>query len=656
MSGSIAHATQQQQQQQHQHQHQHQQQHQQQQQPQHQPQHQHQQQRQQQHQQQQQHQPGPSMRNGTARHRHSGDHLRNGHAVPVPAGPPHRTGNGQPRAMPPAFDGPRSPPGGKNTSHVPCKFFRQGACQAGKACPFSHAVDATSVQTPCKYFAKGNCKFGAKCALAHVLPDGRRVNRHNMPMGGGHLNLGGRVNPESYHNQGSALANSLLQANLATGPFGQQYAYAAQDPLQKQRSQTFDPIPTIDTSFPVSNPGSKYGSPRDDVRPPMSPAAKGLSVLDAPLPASFDSNGVSWIARNGPVAASVPSKFGLDSPSLSYRDTAALKNLHESAFGQEGRKPGNAASSPPGVSADHGQHGQRTMHSQRVSRPKMMSASLPRAGAVDDWDGNFAFEEDFLPNSLQELLTPQEKMRRLSRSGLDEDSPRPSRSGVGSPGEPSSKMGSPIASSPSRFSALFARQRKDEDGGSTSSFGHVGSPLRNSSVNAHAAGSPGVRGATRPTSGDMSHYFASPPQRGGASSHHMSMISQQLARTRLSRNDSGGSPIEASLHPGSARHSAGPALNGGRSVSSPVGNGSPARIDEEQAEVFAMEEEDDAAKRYSGSGFPYGGGAAAGGGAARSPLGMGSGRSAPAGAGAEAGGGEGGGKDERAYLEALYGR
>ncbi|ODQ68166.1 hypothetical protein NADFUDRAFT_14299, partial [Nadsonia fulvescens var. elongata DSM 6958] len=56
-------------------------------------------------------------------------------------------------------------------SHVPCKFFRLGGCQAGTACPFSHSLDLTMQQAPCKYFQKGNCKFGSKCALAHILPD-----------------------------------------------------------------------------------------------------------------------------------------------------------------------------------------------------------------------------------------------------------------------------------------------------------------------------------------------------------------------------------------------------------------------------------------------------------------------------------------------------
>lgn len=43
--------------------------------------------------------------------------------------------------------------GSVDTSHVPCKFFRQGACQAGKACPFSHDLSSTT-DNVCKYFAK----------------------------------------------------------------------------------------------------------------------------------------------------------------------------------------------------------------------------------------------------------------------------------------------------------------------------------------------------------------------------------------------------------------------------------------------------------------------------------------------------------------------
>ena len=99
--------------------------------------------------------------------------------MPVPNGLPHQIPNGGSRHRGTmslgAFDGPRSPPNTKSkalflrnelaakrrtdscpadTSHVPCKFFRTGQCQAGKACPFSHSTDVSTVDTPCKYFAK----------------------------------------------------------------------------------------------------------------------------------------------------------------------------------------------------------------------------------------------------------------------------------------------------------------------------------------------------------------------------------------------------------------------------------------------------------------------------------------------------------------------
>ena len=41
-----------------------------------------------------------------------------------------------------------------DTKHVPCKFFRQGTCQAGNACPFSHSLDPVTQTQPCKYFQK----------------------------------------------------------------------------------------------------------------------------------------------------------------------------------------------------------------------------------------------------------------------------------------------------------------------------------------------------------------------------------------------------------------------------------------------------------------------------------------------------------------------
>ena len=329
----------------------------------------------------------------------------------------------------------------------------------------------------------------------------------------------------------------------------------------------------------------------------MSPVMH-LSTLDAPLPASFDSQGISYMARHGPVAASVPSKFGLESPPSSLPKKSALpsdalRNLHDSAFGRDNRtRIPQLGSSPSGPIEEY--TSQRMMHSQRVAKPKMLSASLPRPFPTDDWDDGILFggEEDYLPNTLSHLLSPEEKMRRFSSKEQDPSAIRDNLSGQGTPAEVSSKVGSPSTASPSRFSSLFSRQKRDEEsnGLSTSNFGHVGSPLRNSSL--HLGTSPGVRAVSRPISGDVSPHLASPPRQSP-----MSMISQQLQRTRLSRAESSEAP--SSLHPASAWHTSNPSSRLDRAVSSSSINTS--RIDEEQPDcVFSMEEEEYNGKRYSG--------------------------------------------------------
>ena len=453
---------------------------------------------------------------------------------------------------------------------------------------------------------QGNCKFGAKCALAHILPNGRRVNR---PYGatGGHLNLGGRVDPQTYHHQNdSALAHSLLaqQANGNISTFSHQYPQILDSDYAPHPTSTHHPydIPTVETAY-ASNPGSAYGSPREENRLPLSPVAH-LSALDAPMPASFDSQGISFMARHGPVAASVPSKFGIESPPSSLPRKAilpsdAVRNVSESAYGRDSRsRVPNMGSSPLG-SGDEGL-GQRMMHSQRVAKPKMMSSSLPRVRANDEWDDQFMFggEEDFLPTSLHDLLTPQEKMRRLSRTEQDVGNHRENLSGIGSPAEASSKFGSPSGASPSRYNALFARHKREEEGNHTlaSAFGHVGSPLRNTSLQPRA--SPGLRATSNPgISGDISPHFASPPRQSS-----MSALSQQLSHTRLASRTESASGNEATngLHPGSARHHSHANGRLDRAVSSSSMGTS--RIDEEQGDcVFSMEEEEENQnKRYSG--------------------------------------------------------
>ncbi|UKZ75663.1 hypothetical protein TrVFT333_003353 [Trichoderma virens FT-333] len=463
---------------------------------------------------------------------------------------------------------PRSPP---NTSHVPCKFFRQGACQAGNACPFSHDLGAAS-ETICKYFAKGNCKFGPKCANIHVLPDGRRINygKNGVTIGPNPLNL----------------------ANRAGG------------------------------ASPVSQtPGALWLSPDDDPSRlgfGLSPAAKGLSVLDAPLPASFDSNGISNAARfpAAPWPSSVPSKFGLESPSPSLssikdsRTSETLKLLHSSAFGSSEHLATPTASSPPDSQHLTGEEyfGKRIMHSTRYPKPRLLSASMPKNMVDRDWEAEFAFGDDdnvpenLVPGDLQDLLTPAEKARRGSMR--DE---RPDFS-LGSLG----KYGSPIGSSPSRWGPLFQRQKEEEEmtrsarSAAGSAFGHVGSPLRNSIL-------------AKEMSDDLSGANGR-PSTIRAGSETMSVLSQQLQRSRLDDTLNGSSPL---LHPTVSRNASNGIAPIGKdrslerhvssaSIGSSVTGRFTTPIDEEDpAFVFSMEEEDDSSsskiRKRGSSGLALGG-------------------------------------------------
>lgn len=296
----------------------------------------------------------------------------------------------------------------------------------------------------------------------------------------------------------------------------------------------------------------------------------------------------------------MPSKFGLESPTPSLsnakdsRTSETLKLLHTSAFGSSEHLVTPTAGSPSNAQLVNGDEyfGKRAMHSSRYAKPRMLSSSLPKTTSVDrDWEAEFAFDDDnlpenYVPENLQELLTPAEKARRGSMRA-DSD---PVIEGV-------TKYGSPIGSSPSRWGSLFQRQKEEEDAARSarnagSAFGHVGSPLRKSTL-AQEMGEDykSLNGSGRPSS-----------MRSGSES--MSVLSQQLQRSRLDEGASGSSPH---LHPAPARLSSSTLAPIGKdrgmerhvssgSISSSVTGRYTTPIDEEDpAFVFSMEEEEDTA-------------------------------------------------------------
>ncbi|KAF9225789.1 hypothetical protein BS17DRAFT_777689 [Gyrodon lividus] len=118
----------------------------------------------------------------------------------------------------------------KDLSHVPCKFFKVGACTAGSSCPFSHAVQEPGQHKDvCAWFVKGNCKFAHKCALAHILPgQSMSMDRKNKKAAqlaangggaGGASGGGGREGRSSRGGKKDTHHVALAQGGLPTGTF-----------------------------------------------------------------------------------------------------------------------------------------------------------------------------------------------------------------------------------------------------------------------------------------------------------------------------------------------------------------------------------------------------------------------------------------------------
>jgi hypothetical protein len=447
-----------------------------------------------------------------------------------------------------------------------------------------------------------------KCANEHITPDGRRINKQNYIQNAAQINLGGRVLPTQIHPQ----SNSLL--SMHHDQFGQPPLYQANPDFVQPRHMMYD-IPTIE-AHGSSLPEDGIGSPPNDDWMGRSPPNTGLSVLEAPLPASFDSQGISHIARYGPQAASVPARlggFGGSSPPTSttrFNDshgTSTLANLYHSAFGNGHNNTSLLGMSPQENNIPPQRMGMRTMHSANYTRPRVLSSSVGNSGGYprffdededrDEDPLDDPYFEDAIPTTLDDLLTTQERARRSSfRRGEDDSvsNHRSAMSGLGTSLGESPKFGSPsLGASPSRFGPLFQRQQREKSEATlnetvTNAFGHVGSPLRPSHLN--PGSSPSLRAShSRPASGDFS--VSSPPRNASGS-----LIAQHLQRSRLSgraESSESTSTMSTLQHPGVQRVASGsvpiPPNRLDRTVSTTSSTGVGQQKIEEEDELFAME-------------------------------------------------------------------
>ncbi|KAI0665434.1 hypothetical protein C8Q78DRAFT_1199401 [Trametes maxima] len=358
----------------------------------------------------------------------------------------------------------------KDLSHVPCKFFKVGSCTAGSSCPFSHQILEPGQQKEvCAWFVKGNCKFGHKCALAHILPgQSMSMDRKNKKAaqlaanaagGGKDGSRSSRAHKASQHAAsgpapaaGPQSRNALLGgATAPTRSVGGNARNPIPMPLKATLSPSAPAPPVKDTDF------ASFGLPDESNKLPSAPA-QGKTALSGPEALSADHD---QSTRPDPSKSSQdnlsadrvsPSPLPTSTPSAPRRISDASTAVDLGPIGSPPRasssssrparvngfspgtspKPVGISGSPfsaPGTQTvfvvsqrDDGASDFKTMSGLSTSLGASMTYNPERLSArrmvvateevvVEDED-----LEDFLPSSLTDLLTPEERSRRMSRT------------------------------------------------------------------------------------------------------------------------------------------------------------------------------------------------------------------------------------------------
>ncbi|CCE79208.1 Piso0_001258 [Millerozyma farinosa CBS 7064] len=305
--------------------------------------------------------------------------------------------------------------GNKNLSHVPCKFYKQGICQAGDSCPFSHHLDGmlAADKLPCKYFQRGNCKFGLKCALAHFLPDGTRVNSQSFANSFGNKNTAG----SKRISEGNSLSLQTPQNTLSSKPI--------------EISPTGDPYtPRMSSGLSPSNSYSNFMS----WGTMLSPQRHSQSSKVAATGSNYDYSAMNHNKGSAPASILNPSgNYGfLRSNQLSFANNSlgSISRSHSIHTPQSGLSSSGLHSSPLPNSPGNTSASSIRMSNSFTRAPTAQSSfssptsylnsqQLNCSAIADDEseDDNSGFFEDYVPGSLGDLiLTPQEMQRRDSRS------------------------------------------------------------------------------------------------------------------------------------------------------------------------------------------------------------------------------------------------
>ncbi|GBB98288.1 hypothetical protein RclHR1_03190020 [Rhizophagus clarus] len=291
-----------------------------------------------------------------------------------------------------------------NLAHIPCKFFKSGACTAGKNCVFSHSKDPPSDNYVCKYFLKGNCKFGSKCALSHTLPNERKLSSNGR--NGNNKNANGSRN---------SISNSVIPE--IRSPIMIPQDLNDFQPLNSPGIPPFARIPISPSEYANNRQFSQLTASLND------PSAYSDENHTAPRLRNINTNFnndhlTAPININGQQRRSLPDIFHLGGPlnnnsSNNNHNNHNHNNTAESFGTSPFHNPGSKSIFLPlSYVSDSGMLSPTANSHQHLhSIPELHDYSHDTV--FDDF-GAYEYEE-FIPSSLNDLLTPTERERRRSR-------------------------------------------------------------------------------------------------------------------------------------------------------------------------------------------------------------------------------------------------
>lgn len=311
-------------------------------------------------------------------------------------------------------------------SHVPCKFYRVGACTAGNNCPFSHsAIDRGGPKETCQWFIKGNCKFGHKCALAHILPG------QPMAMDKKNKKAAQLSNQAAGAHDGSKDGKNKRGRGAASGAAN---GHQRNDSRAERGSK---PASNLTATAPmIPSPAQDDPSVEAGHSPPQTLAKAGTneqehlnetisqqpSAARPAMPTRFSSGrNTSTDMGYGPIG-SPPNASAMRAPFVSTNN-----NAHYAPGTSPPPNPPNVIhpSTSPFAHGEGKQHFFGAYNRMQGDRGEQSPIAIQRAGwrtQVPERNENAVASDDddleeFLPSSLNDLLTPEERQRRLSRSG-----------------------------------------------------------------------------------------------------------------------------------------------------------------------------------------------------------------------------------------------